>query len=72
MVKEYNAALEQLEIILSRPGPYSAALLKLDPKRKSLGDNPKFIRLIEKYSKEGVNSHDSKHCVIRHFACHAS
>ena len=59
MVKEYDAALEQLEIILSRPGPYSAALLNLDPKWKPLWDNPKFIRLIEKYSKKGVNSYDS-------------
>jgi tetratricopeptide (TPR) repeat protein len=50
MVEEYDAALEQIEILLSNPGPYSAPLLKLDPKWKPLWDHPEFIRLTEKYA----------------------
>ena len=48
MVEEYDAALEQIEIMLSNPGLYSAPLLKLDPKWKPLWDHPQFIRLMEK------------------------
>ena len=50
MVEEYDAALEQIEILLSNPGPYSAPLLKLDPRWKPLWDHPEFIRLTEKYA----------------------
>jgi len=50
MVEEYDAALEQIEILLSHPGPHSAPLLKLDPKWKPLWDHPEFIRLTEKYA----------------------
>jgi TolB-like protein len=50
MVKEYDAALKQIEILLSNPGPYSAPLLQLDPKWKPLWSHPEFIRLVEKYS----------------------
>ena len=50
IVGEHDAALEQIEILLSNPGPYSAPLLKLDPKWKPLWDHPGFIKLIKKYS----------------------
>jgi len=52
MVEEYDAALEQIEIMLSNPGLYSAPLLKLDPKWKPLWDHPEFIRLMEKYAEK--------------------
>jgi TolB-like protein/Tfp pilus assembly protein PilF len=52
MVEEYDAALEQIEILLSNPGPYSAPLLKLDPRWKPLWDHPEFIRLMEKYAEK--------------------
>ena len=50
MVEEYDAALKQIEILLSNPGPYSAPLLQLDPKWKPLWSHPEFIRLLEKYA----------------------
>ena len=50
MVEEYELALEQIEVLLSRPGPYSAPFLKLDPKWKPLWDHPEFIGLTEKYA----------------------
>jgi TolB-like protein/Tfp pilus assembly protein PilF len=50
MVEEYDMALEQLEILLSNPGPYSVPFLKLDPKWKPLWNYPSFIRLTDKYS----------------------
>jgi len=49
-LEEYYAALEQIEIILTNPGPYSAPMLKLDPKWMPLWDHPEFIRLTKKYS----------------------
>ena len=50
MVEEYDAALEQIELLLSNPGPYSAPILKLDPRWKPLWDHPEFIRITEKYA----------------------
>jgi len=50
MVKEYDAALHQIGILLSKPGPYSAPLLRLDPKWKPIWNHPEFIRLTEKYA----------------------
>ena len=52
MVGEYDKALEQLEVLLSKPGPYSAELLKLDPKWKPLWDHPEFPQLTEKYTEK--------------------
>ena len=52
MVDEHDAALEQIEILLSNPGPYSALLLKLDPKWKPLWYHPDFIQLTEKYAEK--------------------
>jgi adenylate cyclase len=50
MLEEYDAALEQIEILLTNPGTYSAPMLMLDPKWLPLCDHPEFIRLINKYS----------------------
>jgi len=50
MSDEYDNALEQIEILLSNPGPYSAPLFKLDPKWKPLWDHPEFTNLTEKYA----------------------
>jgi tetratricopeptide (TPR) repeat protein len=59
LLEEYDAALEKLEFILSKHGPYSAALLKLDPIWKPLWDHPDFVSLTEKYSKKGSKDYDS-------------
>jgi serine/threonine-protein kinase len=53
LVGKYEAAMEQIEILLANPGPYSAPLLNLDPKWKPLWDHPDFKRLTEKYSIKG-------------------
>lgn len=50
MLEEYDAALKQIEILLSNPGPFSAPLLKLDPRYKPLWDNPEFVRLTNTYA----------------------
>ena len=52
LVEEYDKALEQIEIFLSNPSPFSIMLLQLDPKWKPLWDHPDFIRLTEKYAKK--------------------
>ena len=49
MVGEYDAAIDQLEFLLSRPGDLSIALLRLDPHWKPLWDHPRFQALVEKY-----------------------
>ena len=50
MVVEYEAALEQIELLLSIPGHLSTKLLQLDPAWKPLWNHPEFKRLIETYS----------------------
>jgi serine/threonine-protein kinase len=52
LVGKYEAALEQIEILLANPGPYSAPLLNLDPKWKPLWNHPDFNRLTENYLKK--------------------
>ncbi len=49
MVGEYDAAIDQLEFLLSRPGNLSIKLLQLDPRWKPLWDHPRFQELVEKY-----------------------
>ncbi len=49
MVGEYDAAIDQLEFLLSRPGELSIPLLRLDPHWKPLWDHPRFQELVEKY-----------------------
>jgi len=47
MVGEFDAAINRLESLLSRPGPLSIPLLRLDPAWDSLRDHPRFKKLIE-------------------------
>ncbi len=47
MVGEYDAAVEQLEHLLSVPGPHSAAMLRVDPTWDPLRDHPRFQKLLE-------------------------
>jgi serine/threonine-protein kinase len=50
MVKEYDQAVEQLEILLSHPSQFSVPYLLMDPRWKPLRNHPEFIRIIKKYS----------------------
>lgn len=47
MVGEYDAAIEQLEYLLSIPGEISIPLLKLDPTWDPLRDNPRFQKMLK-------------------------
>lgn len=46
MVGEYDAAIDQIEFLLSIPGYLSIPLLRLDPAWEPLRDNPRFKKLI--------------------------
>jgi len=43
---EYDAALDQLEHLLSIPSPVSSGLLRVDPLYAPLRGNPRFERLV--------------------------
>ncbi len=47
MVGEFDAAIDQLEFLLSRPGELSIPLLRLDPAWAPLRDHPRFKKLVE-------------------------
>ena len=47
MVGEFDAAIDQLEFLLSRPGEMSIPLLWLDPAWEPLRDHPRFKKLVE-------------------------
>ncbi|MHC4594730.1 MAG: protein kinase domain-containing protein [Planctomycetota bacterium] len=47
MVGEYDAAIDQLEFLLSTPGWMSVPLLRLDPAWAPLRDHPRFKKLLE-------------------------
>jgi serine/threonine-protein kinase len=49
MVGEFDAAVDQLEFLLSRPGEMSIPLLRLDPTWGPLRDHPRFKRLLEQH-----------------------
>ncbi len=49
MVGEYDAALEQLDLLLSIPSLITVPLLQLDPVWAPLHDQPKFKELVERY-----------------------
>jgi tetratricopeptide (TPR) repeat protein len=48
MVGEYDAAIDQLEYLLSIPGDISIPLLKLDPTWNPLLDNPRFQKMLKR------------------------
>jgi serine/threonine-protein kinase len=50
MVGEYDAALDQIDHLLSIPSFMSVQLLNLDPRWDPLRDHPRFALIIEKYS----------------------
>jgi tetratricopeptide (TPR) repeat protein len=47
MVGEFDAAIDQLEHLLSIPGPFSIPLLRLDPAWNPLRNHSRFKELIE-------------------------
>jgi len=47
MVGEFDAAIDQLEFLLSRPGEMSIPLLRLDPAWDPLRDHRRFKKLVE-------------------------
>jgi len=47
MVGEFDAAIDQLEFLLARPGEMSIPLLRLDPAWAPLRDHPRFRKLLE-------------------------
>ena len=47
MVGEHDEAIDQLEYLLSIPGPLSIPLLQLDPAWDPLCDHPRFKKLVE-------------------------
>jgi len=53
IVGEYEAAIDQLEILFSVPSLISAHYLRLDPIWDPLRDHPRFQQLIERYSGSG-------------------
>ncbi len=50
MVGEYDAALDEIEYLLSIPSVMSVPLLRLDPRGDPLRDHPRFRALLEKYA----------------------
>jgi serine/threonine-protein kinase len=49
MVGEYDAAIDQLEILLAVPSPTAVPMLRIDPTWNPLRDHPSFQALLEKY-----------------------
>ena len=47
MVGDYDAALDQIEFLLSVPGRLSIPILQLDPTWAPLHDHPRFQKLLE-------------------------
>jgi hypothetical protein len=47
MVGEFDAAIDQLEFLLSIPSEVSIPLLRLDPTWAPLCDHPRFKKLVE-------------------------
>ena len=50
MVGEYDAALDQIEHLLSIPSPFSVAYLRLDPRYDPLRKLPRYQEILEKYA----------------------
>jgi len=52
LVGEHDAALDQIEYLLSIPSWFSVPLLRIDPRWDPLRDHPRFQALLEEKSKE--------------------
>ena len=50
MVGEYDAALDEIEYLLSIPGTLTVPLLRLDPTWDPLRDRARYHALLEKYA----------------------
>lgn len=46
-VGEHEDAIDQLEVILSRPGPFSVSYLRMDPCWIPLRKHPRFQKLLQ-------------------------
>ena len=46
---EYDAAIDQIEALLSTPSPYTTVQLRLEPFWDPLRDHPRFQALLDKY-----------------------
>jgi hypothetical protein len=53
MVGEYDAALEQIKLLLTIPSRLSVKLLQLDPAWKPLWNLPEFKKIIKPFSSDG-------------------
>jgi hypothetical protein len=49
MVGEYDAAIDQFELLLSIPSPLSVQLLHVDPLWDPVRDHPRFHKVLEDY-----------------------
>ncbi len=49
MLGEYDAAIDQLELLLSIPSEVTVPLLRIDPQWDPLREHPRFQALVEKY-----------------------
>jgi len=54
IVGEYDAAVDQLEILLSVPSQLSVHSLRLDPIWDPLRDHPRFMELLERFDPENI------------------
>ena len=48
MTGEYDAAIDQIEYLLSIPGELTIPLLRIDPKWDPLRDHPRFQKLVKR------------------------
>ncbi len=53
MVADNDAAIDELEHLLSIPSKISVPMLRLAPRWDPLRDHPRFQRLLEKYAENG-------------------
>ena len=54
LVGECNAALDEIEYLLSIPSWFSVPLLRLDPRWNPLRDHPRYKELLSRYVAEPV------------------
>ncbi len=52
-VGEYDAALDEIDYLLSIPSPYSIPYFELSPSLDLLRESPRYLRLVREYSRSG-------------------